>query len=707
MKTLHFIFAASLASFILNVGCTELNLTETTGNQDQKEKETLSMTKGEAEEDLFYYCFDEKIPLKERKDLVFLRFEDVTAKESFLSALEDSLGVFVSSEVSGAARTLVLQSKEDTFPSEQIVAFRQDPRIAYFSFISESLGRYSAVTNEFSVKVKSPASLRKLESLVEEYECEFYRAAQLGEDEYIVQIPKDSEWDTLQLACLFYEAGGFEFTSPNFYCFNTLATVDPYYGDQWGLNNNGHSLIYPDFDINIEDAWEITEGSSDIIVAVLDNGVDLYHQDLAANLVAGDDSYAGTTNGAPGNTEDFHGTAVAGIVGAIKDNGLGIRGVAPGCKIMPVRVCEGNGGDIFSTAAGLYWAKNSGADVINCSWVFDSSYSTIINAINSVTSSGRNGKGCVVVVASGNTNSSVCFPATLSNVMAVGAISFDGNRVTPSSPGVIYSWGSNYGPELDVVAPGVQIPTTDPTGNDGLNPDQNSPITDYSDYNYTKRMGGTSAATPHVSGVAALILSEYPDLTESQVRRAIELGCTKWPGYTYTMDNLYPAATRNNEMGYGILNAYGALQQASYLHQQNVLDATSGFDFVITNNSSYLVDDIYIGVTGYVGGSYTTLISEDPGGVESGKYIGYPVYRGENLSAVAGTTISGIELEFYASVPDYSGYLRIGVAIDNPSPYNYYNYAFGSGNTYQLNLSNTTVPSASRRTVYINILNQY
>lgn len=148
-------------------------------------------------------------------------------------------------------------------------------------------------------------------------------------------------------------------------------------------------------------------------------------------------------------------------------------------------------------------------------------------------------------------------------------------------------------------------------------------------------------------------------------------------------------------------------EDLAFLHQQNVLDATSGFDFVITNNTSYLVDDIYIGVTGYVGGSYTTLISEDPGGVESGKYIGYPVYRGESLSAVAGTTISGIELEFYASVPDYSGYLRIGVAIDNPSPYNYYNYAFGSGNTYQLNLSNTTVPSASRRTVYINILNQY
>ena len=139
------------------------------------------------------------------------------------------------------------------------------------------------------------------------------------------------------------------------------------------------------------------------------------------------------------------------------------------------------------------------------------------------------------------------------------------------------------------------------------------------------------------------------------------------------------------------------------MHETNVTDGISGFDFTLTNHSSHDVYALFVGLTGDILNSNETLIFHDPGIVESGMQTGYPFYRGENLSATPGTTVSNMWLELFATTPNYYGNLRIGVAIDNTTPTSYTNVSFGDGDTVMLNLPNSTVPSASRRRVYIDV----
>lgn len=152
---------------------------------------------------------------------------------------------------------------------------------------------------------------------------------------------------------------------------------------------------------------------------------------------------------------------------------------------------------------------------------------------------GRNGKGVVVVFATGNEAENVKFPANCDeNILAVGAINNNGRRAN----------FSNYGSKLDVVAPGVDITTTNVL-------DPSIPL-------YVSNFRGTSAACPHVAGVAALILSVNPDLTSVGVIDIIEKTSRKVGGYSYSTVSGRPNGTWNNEMGYGLVDAYAAVQEA-------------------------------------------------------------------------------------------------------------------------------------------------
>jgi len=219
---------------------------------------------------------------------------------------------------------------------------------------------------------------------------------------------------------------------------------------------------------------------------------------------------------------------------------------------------------------GINWAWQHGADVISNSWGSTVQYQIIDDAINNAITQGRNGKGCVVVFASGNDNlSTVSYPASLQNVIAVGAISPCGQRKSLSSCDG-ESWGSNYGLNLSIVAPGVLIPTTDRQGNAGYNPNihihtgngGNKVTQDFTNQDYTVWFNGTSAACPHVAGVAALVLSVNPNLTGQQVRDIIESTAQKVGGYNYQTTSGRPNGTWNNEVGYGLVNAYAAVQAA-------------------------------------------------------------------------------------------------------------------------------------------------
>ena len=684
------LFASALTFFV--TGCSHLYLDE---KSDFKTSLHTFGTKGEIQDtNAFYYYFDEKKPLNARNDLLLLQFQNNLSRNTFISGLSsvsslkvwnpDGTDIYLREN---SFNILVLQSTHGPVSREFFDEIQQTPDILVASYLFEFQGGLFAISNEFYVQLKHDSDYEKLLELVTNHGCSVEQHECSNKSIHYIRKPEDSEFGTVALANAFYETGLFVFSSPVFFLLEGKCSSDPNYSYQWGLKNTGQYGGTTGVDINVESAWIITMGSSSIVTAVVDDGVESTHPDLASNLLTGYDIILNQSGGVPQSSDDYHGTCVAGVIGAINGNNIGISGISPNSKILPIRVFNGPYTTDTILGDGITWAYEHGADVINCSWF--SPYScAVVSAINNATTLGRNGKGSVVVCSSGNDSSglgsSVSFPAYLDKAIAVGAISYNGMRKTSSSPDGEY-WGSNYGLQLDVVAPGVRIPTT---------AIQNT---------YTNLFAMTSSAAPHVAGIAALILSEYPDLTESQVRRAIELGCTYISGYTFQEDDNYPSGLWNNEVGYGRANAYNALLWAEFAHETNVTDGISGFDFTLTNHSSYDVYALFVGLTGDILNSNETLIFHDPGIVESGMQTGYPFYRGENLSATPGTTVSNMWLELFASTPNYYGNLRIGVSIDNSTPASYTNISFGDGDTVLLNLPNSTVPNASRRRVYIDV----
>ncbi|MFO0868577.1 MAG: S8 family serine peptidase [Pirellulales bacterium] len=293
---------------------------------------------------------------------------------------------------------------------------------------------------------------------------------------------------------------------------STTTPVDPlpnvaYYGTarDWNLNS-----------INAPEAWAAGYRGAGVVVAVVDTGVDISHPDLSSQIwvnpgeVAGngiDDDRNGYIDDVRGwdfvnrdNTPtdgNGHGTHVAGIIAA-NDNGVGATGVAPGAKIMPVRVLGNDGsGTDTAVAAGIRYAAQNGADIINLS--LGGAYSSVIQSAIQFAQQ----RDVLVVTAAGNESSSVPsypgrFSATLSNVISVGAYSS-----SLSLAGFSNRVGSSGAVQVD--APGVGVYNAWPSGQ-------------------YQTLSGTSMASPHVAGLAALALSARPSLTAAQLRSYIVQG---------------------------------------------------------------------------------------------------------------------------------------------------------------------------------------
>ena len=317
---------------------------------------------------------------------------------------------------------------------------------------------------------------------------------------------------------------------------------------------SGSLACWPYQNVGLAPAWSAATGSSSVIVAVVDTGVDASHEDLSGAVLTGCNLVSGTITGGVCSDTDTgddngHGTEAAGLIAARSDNGLGISGVCGSCKILPVKALSSDGsGSDSNIALGIDWAADSGAKVISLSLAVGAADPVLHDAIAYAVS-----KGALVVAGAGNAGSSN--PTTASGGYPAAFTAYpDSSGGAPITSGLIsvgagdydnhlYSF-SNYGSWVDVSASGCGISTTDDGG--------------YS----TGGFCGTSAATPFVSGVAALLLSYSPSLTPAQLQSDITSSATAIT--LRTLDNGMTVACGSDCVRYGQLNALGALAAAGY-----------------------------------------------------------------------------------------------------------------------------------------------
>lgn len=325
---------------------------------------------------------------------------------------------------------------------------------------------------------------------------------------YSVSVPVGT---SMQQALAFWQSHpNVAIVTPDFELTTQSIPNDPSFGSLWGLSNNGSQGGLLNADINIEPAWALGTATS-IVTAVIDTGVDYTHPDLASNIWSNTDEVAGNGIDDDGNgfvddvrgwdfvnndndpmDDNGHGTHVAGTIGAVGNNGIGVTGVAWTASIMPLKFLDQSGsGSLSDAIKAIQYARVNGAKIINASWGGGGFSSALQSAISQFITSGG-----LFVAAAGNeaTNNDVTpsYPANYQGVISVGASTRTDTRAS----------FSNYGTSVDVFAPGQSILSTLPGNRYGS-------------------LSGTSMATPQVAGALALLWGQNPTLSATTISQAL------------------------------------------------------------------------------------------------------------------------------------------------------------------------------------------
>ena len=448
----------------------------------------------------------------------------------------------------------------DVIPNSIVIKFNNDfaPKLGKESAINfNKLKSLSDILNELTITEFKTLFLNTQDFDVSEYKYSLHQY-------YVLKVKENIDFNSVKNDL--EKINEIDLVEPIFIKKANLVPNDSYYSDQWAHDNFGQADANYGGNVGIDDAdtdtdlaWDITTGDSDIIIAILDTGVN-EHSELQGRLVPG---YDYVYNDNDPNDVQGHGTACAGIAAAKGNNNSGIAGVCWDCSIMPVKVLGDDGyGDDATIGAAIQQTASQGVQIISMSLGGGGYNSYLDNSISYAVE-----QGTTVFAASGNDNNgTLSYPAGYTDCIAVGAMSPCNERKNPSSCDGEGYWGSNYGSTLDFMAPGVRIHTITSSGG------------------YTSTFNGTSSACPHAAGVAGLILSIAPLMTPDQVRQVMQMNADDIgsPGF-------------DSQTGYGRVNAYQSV--LNLLNAPEIFVDVEGFN-VELSEGSFLTEEFVIVNTG-------------------------------------------------------------------------------------------------------------
>lgn len=431
------------------------------------------------------------------------------------------------------------------------------------------------LTDEISVQFGEEIKQDDIGRLVKELGLELLRSLPYSPRTVVLRAPGGAGFEVLEVCERLAARDDVDFAEPNM----VTTAVDDHTPNDFLFGSQPHLPI-----IQAEDAWDITQGSDDIIIAVVDSGCDIDHPDFVASGFTKLYKPFDFTGMDSDPTSGSHGTKSCGIATAVADNSEGVSGVAPDCRLMPIRRPSGGTdtdyADMYVWIAGLDPGNNDadfpalispGADVISNSFgIYQDAISGVMqNALDNVTDNGRGGRGCVVVFSVGNDNQD--FTATPGRQWAAynRTIAVASSAISPPDTNEVKVSSSNFGPAVDVCAPGggpagggeARTLTTTNIDEGDTAGSASASTNDYDDF------GQTSCACPQVAGVAGLILSARPELDWDEVRDIIresadriDVGNTNATGQWVDNDG-DGFAEYSQWYGFGRINALSALCQ--------------------------------------------------------------------------------------------------------------------------------------------------